>query len=93
MLIERLARVRSAFLLMASLVVGMMSSDLVAVAQADDLAAPLESARRKRDPAQLESLRTQLQQRLSQNPNDAVGQYELAAVESFLADVAEMRKG
>jgi cytochrome c-type biogenesis protein CcmH/NrfG len=92
MLIERLARVRSAFLLMASLVVGMMSSDFVAVAQADDLAAPLESARRKRDPAQLESLRTQLQQRLSQNPNDAVGQYELAAVESFLADVAEMRK-
>ncbi len=93
MLIERLARVCSAFLLMASLVVGMMSSDFVAVAQADDpLAAPLESARRKRDPAQLESLRTQLQQRLSQNPNDAVGQYELATVESFLADVAEMRK-
>ena len=93
MLIERLARVRSAFLLMVSLVVGMMSSDFVAVAQADDpLAAPLESARRKRDPVQLESLRTQLQQRLSQNPNDAVGQYELATVESFLADVAEMRK-
>ena len=93
MLIERLARVRSAFLLMASLVVGMMSSDFLAVAQADDpLAAPLESARRKRDPIQLESLRTQLQQRLSQNPNDAVGQYELATVESFLADVAEMRK-
>jgi cytochrome c-type biogenesis protein CcmH/NrfG len=89
MLIERLARARFAFLLTLSLV---MSSDFVAVAQADDLAAPLESARRKRDPAQLESLRTQLQQRLSQNPNDAVGQYELAAVESFLADVAEMRK-
>jgi tetratricopeptide (TPR) repeat protein len=93
MLIERLARVRFAFLLMASLVVGMMPSDFVAVAQADDpLAAPLESARRKRDPAQLESLRTQLEQRLSQNPNDAVSQYELATVESFLADVAEMRK-
>src|ERR1700719_162909 len=93
MLIERLARVRFAFLLMVSLVMGMMSSDFVAVAQADDpLAAPLESARRKRDPGQLESLRTQLEQRLSQNPNDAVGQYELATVESFLADVAEMRK-
>lgn len=93
MLIERLARVRFAFLLMVSLVMGMISSDFVAVAQADDpLAAPLESARRKRDPGQLESLRTLLEQRLSQNPNDAVGQYELAAVESFLADVAEMRK-
>jgi cytochrome c-type biogenesis protein CcmH/NrfG len=93
MLIELLARVRSAFLLMMSLVMSTMSSDFVAVAQADDpLAAPLESARRKRDPVQLESLRTQLEQRLSQNPNDAVGQYELATVDSFLADVAEMRK-
>jgi len=92
MLIERRARVRFALLLMASLLVGMVS-DFVAVAQADDpLAAVLESARRKRDPVQLESLRTQLQQRLSQNPNDAVGQYELATVESFLGDVAEMRK-
>ena len=93
MLIERLARVRFAFLLTLSLLMGMMSSDFVAVAQADDpLAAPLQSARRKRDPVQLESLRTQLEQRLSQNPNDAVGRYELATVENFLADVAEMRK-
>jgi cytochrome c-type biogenesis protein CcmH/NrfG len=93
MLIERLARVRFAFLLTLSLVMGTMWSDFVAVAQIDDpLAAPLEAARRKRDPVQLESLRTQLVKRLSQNPNDAVGQYELATVESFLADVAEMRK-
>jgi cytochrome c-type biogenesis protein CcmH/NrfG len=93
MLTEQLARLRFAFLLMAALVVRMMSSDFVAVAQVDDpLAAPLESARRKRDPVQLESLRTQLEQRLSQNPNNAVGQYELATVESFLADVSEMRK-
>lgn len=93
MLIERLARVRFAFLLTLSLVMGTMWSDFVAVAQIDDpLAAPLEAARRKRDPVQLESLRTQLVKRLSQNPNDAVGQYELATVESLLADVAEMRK-
>ena len=79
--------------LASAIALGMICSDFAVLAQTDDpLAAPLESARRQRDPAQLESLRTQLQQRLSQNPNDAVSQYELATVESFLADVAEMRK-
>ena len=85
---------RCAFFLVSALVLGTLCSDFAVLAQTDNdsLAASLESARRKRDPVQLESLKTQLQQRLSQNPNDAAGQYELSRVQSYLADVAEMRK-
>jgi tetratricopeptide (TPR) repeat protein len=93
LLVRKTGRVGGTLVLASAIATGMICSDFAVLAQTDDpLAAPLESARRKRDPAQLESLRTQLQQRLSQNPNDAVSQYELATVESFLADVAEMRK-
>jgi tetratricopeptide (TPR) repeat protein len=86
--------VRCAFLLLSILVLGMVCSDFAVLAQTDEdsLAAALESARRKQDPVQLASLKTQLQQRLSQNRNDAVGQYELSRVESYLADQAEIRK-
>src|SRR5271166_3721645 len=93
LLVGKNGKVGGAFVLASAIAMGMICSDFAVLAQTDDpLAAPLESARRKRDPAQLQSLQTQLDQRLSQNPNDAVGQYELATVESFLADVAEMRK-
>ncbi len=94
LLVRKNGKLGGAFVLASAIAMGMICSDFAVLAQTDDpLAAPLESARRKRDPVQLESLRTQLEQRLSQNPNDAVGQYDLATVESFLADVAEMRKG
>lgn len=93
LLVRKTGKVGGTLVLASAIAMGMICSDFAVLAHTDDpLAAPLESARRKRDPAQLESLRTQLQQRLSQNPNDAVGQYELATVENFLADVAEMRK-
>jgi tetratricopeptide (TPR) repeat protein len=93
LLVRKNGKVGQAFVLASAIAMGMICSDFAVLAQTNDpLAAPLESARRKRDPAQLESLQTQLHQRLSQNPNDAVNQYELATVESFLADVAEMRK-
>jgi tetratricopeptide (TPR) repeat protein len=72
---------------------GLTSSALTAAAQADDPLAPaLESARRKRDPVELESLKSQLEQRISQNPKDASSQYKLALVDSYLVDVAESRK-
>ena len=94
MMVGDFARMRCAFFLVSALVLGSACSDCAVLAQTDtdSLAASLESARRKRDPVQLESLKTQLQQRLSQNPNDAAGQYELSRVESYLADVAETRK-
>ena len=85
---------RWAFILAGTLLAMNMFSSAPAVhAQADAAFTPaLESARRKRDPVQLESLKDQLAQRLSQNPNDAMSQYDLARIESYLADVAEARK-
>ena len=65
-------------------------SPAFAAAQTDDPLAPaMESARRKRDPVQLESLKSQLEQRISQNPKDASSQYKLALVDSYLVDVAD----
>ena len=62
-------------------------------AQASDpLTASLEAARRTRDESQLQLLKTQLDQRISQNPNDAQAQYQLAQVQGYSADVCEMRK-
>lgn len=59
---------------------------------ADPLAASIEAARRARDEPQLQSLKTQLEQRISQNPNDARSEYDLAVVQSYLIDVYESRK-
>jgi len=66
---------RCAFFLVSALVLGTGCSDFAVLAQTDDdsLAASLESARRKRDPVQLESLKTQLQQRLSHRPVRGAG--------------------
>jgi tetratricopeptide (TPR) repeat protein len=85
-------KARSACLLAGALVMA-ISADFSTLAQTEDtLAAPMESARRKRDPVQLESLKGQLVQRLRQNPGDALTQYELALIGSYLVDVAEARK-
>jgi tetratricopeptide (TPR) repeat protein len=62
-------------------------------AQTDDsLASALKAARRTRDESLLQSLRTQLEQRLSQDANDAQTPYQLAQVQVYLADVYEARK-
>jgi tetratricopeptide (TPR) repeat protein len=58
----------------------------------DSLAPAMESARRKRDPVQLESLKSQLDQRTHQDPKDSQAFYQLALVEGYLVDVAERRK-
>ena len=58
----------------------------------DPLAAALEAARRTRDESQLQSLKAQLQQRTSQNANDAQAYFLLAQVEAYLLDVFEARK-
>jgi tetratricopeptide (TPR) repeat protein len=86
-------KTRRVFLLASAVFFVLISSVFTASAQTDDLLAPaLESARRKRDPVQLESLKSQLEQRISQNPKDALSQYKLALVENYLVDVAESRK-
>lgn len=65
----------------------------ITVKAADDpLAAAVETARRTRDESQLQSLKVQLQQRASQNANDAQAYFLLAQVEAYLLDVFEARK-
>jgi hypothetical protein len=59
---------------------------------ADPLAPAMESARRKRDAVQLEALKSQLDRRIHQDPNDSQARYQLALVEGYLVDVAERRK-
>jgi tetratricopeptide (TPR) repeat protein len=58
----------------------------------DPLAAAVEAARKTHDESQLQSLKTQLEEKLAQNPNDAAGYYDLARVHAYLLDVYEMRK-
>jgi tetratricopeptide (TPR) repeat protein len=87
---NKLSRV---FLLTIPLAIILISSSLTAPAQTvDPLAPALESARRKRDPVQLESLKSQLEQRVNQEPHDSQALFKLALVEGYLVDVAELRK-
>jgi hypothetical protein len=75
------------------LMVVLISSSLTAPAQTvDPLAPAVESARRKRDPVQLESLKSQLEQHINQDTNDSQALFKLALVEGYLVDVAELRK-
>jgi tetratricopeptide (TPR) repeat protein len=90
---EQAKKPRSLFLAAAALIAFVAFTPLFSSAQTDDaLAASLESATRKRDVQQLESVKTQLELRIKQNRNDAQSEYQLARVEACLADVAEMRK-
>ncbi len=87
------ARKSRLFLVATALAAFLTSSPLFLPAQTDDpFAASLESAVRQRDGQQLESLKTQLEQRIRQNPKDAQSEYQLARVEFCLADVAERGK-
>jgi tetratricopeptide (TPR) repeat protein len=58
----------------------------------DPLDAAVEAARKTHDEKQLQSVKTQLEQRMAENPNDAVSYYNLARVQSYLLDVYELRK-
>jgi tetratricopeptide (TPR) repeat protein len=81
------------FLLAILLTIVPISSSLTVPAQTDGPLAPaIESARRKRDPVQLESLKSQLVQLVNQEPNDSQALFKLALVEGYLVDVAELRK-
>jgi tetratricopeptide (TPR) repeat protein len=81
------------FLLAIPLTMVLISSSLTTPAQTvDPLVPAMESARRKRDPLQLESLKSQLEQRVNQDTNDSQALFKLALVEGYLVDVAELRK-
>ena len=56
------------------------------------LAAALEAARRTTDEKQLQSVKTQIEQKIAGNPADALNYYLLARVQSYLLDVYELRK-
>jgi tetratricopeptide (TPR) repeat protein len=57
----------------------------------DSLAADLESVRRTRNEAQLQSLKAQLEQRIAKNSPDAQEYYALGRVQAYLVDAFEMR--
>ena len=58
----------------------------------DPLSAAIEAARKTRDEKQLQSMRTQLEQKIAQNSSDAGLYLESARVLGYFADVYEMRK-
>ena len=90
---ERSKKIRRVLLVANALGAFLVAVPLLTQAQTDDpIAASLEAARRKRDEFQLESLKTQIEQRINQNPSDALSEYQLALVQSYLADVAERKK-
>jgi cytochrome c-type biogenesis protein CcmH/NrfG len=63
------------------------------VSAADDpLGAAVEAARKTHDEKQLQSVKTQLEQKIVQNPNDAGAYLYLARIQEYLLDVYEMRK-
>jgi tetratricopeptide (TPR) repeat protein len=58
----------------------------------DSLTAAVEAARRTRDEKRLQSLKTQLEQKIAQSPDDAGLYFDLAKVQGYLLDAYEMRK-
>jgi len=58
----------------------------------DPLGAAIEAARKTHDEKQLQSLKTQLEQKIAQNSNDAGIYLSLARVQEYFLDVYEMRK-
>jgi tetratricopeptide (TPR) repeat protein len=64
----------------------------LAFAADDPLVAAVEAARKTHSESQLQAVKSQLEQLISQNPTDPVAYYDLARVHAYLADVSEMRK-
>ncbi len=62
------------------------------LAEDDPLGAAVEAARKTHDEKQLQSLKTQLEQTIAQNPNDVGSYLNLARVQEYFADFYDMRK-
>jgi tetratricopeptide (TPR) repeat protein len=84
------------FCLLAVACAAVLSSALAAPAAFsagdDSLAAAVEAARKTHDEKQLQLLKTQLEQKIALNPNDAELSLDLARVQGYSADVYEVRK-
>jgi tetratricopeptide (TPR) repeat protein len=80
---------RVAYVVLLSILPGAPAS----VSAADDpLGAAVEAARKTHDEKQLQSLKTQLEQKIAQNSKDAGVYLDLARVQQYLLDVYELRK-
>src|SRR5208337_2914255 len=84
------ASLLGALLFLAAVAEGRTNQATTAPAN-DPAAAEMESVRRTRNEAQLQSLKAQLEQRVAKNTGDAQGYYDLAKVHTYLADGFEMR--
>jgi tetratricopeptide (TPR) repeat protein len=58
----------------------------------DPVGAAVEAARKTHDEKQLQSLKTQLEQKIAESPNDAGLYLDFARVQGYFADAYEMRK-
>jgi tetratricopeptide (TPR) repeat protein len=58
----------------------------------DSVSATVEAARKSHDEKQLQALKSQLEQKIAQNSNDAEVFLDLARVQEYFLDVYEMRK-
>src|SRR5260370_9778741 len=58
----------------------------------DPLATAVEAARKTRDEKQLQAVKTQLEQKIARNPNDAWLYLDVARIQGYFADVYEIRK-
>jgi cytochrome c-type biogenesis protein CcmH/NrfG len=78
-----------AYVVLLSIALGMAAS----ISASDDpLGAAVEAARKTHDEKQLQSVKTQLEQKIAQNANDAGLYLDLARVQEYFVDVYEMRK-
>lgn len=81
------------FLVVAYTAVLPIAAETASISAADDpLAAALEAARKTRDEKQLRAVKTQLEQKIAQNPNDARLYLDVARIQGYFADVYEIRK-
>jgi cytochrome c-type biogenesis protein CcmH/NrfG len=83
---------KGAFLIFLAVAYASPFSAALVSAADDPLAAALEAARKTHDEKQLQSVKTQIEQKLSRNTKDAGLYLDLARVQECLADVHEMRK-
>ena len=86
------ARLRFSLLILAAL--GFTACFTPEPVHADDapLSAAVQAARKTHDETQLQSLKTQLEQKTLKDPKDANSYLDLAKVNAYLLDVYEMRK-
>lgn len=84
----------SKLLLPAFIALVSFAPPMIATASAadDSVASAVETARKTLDERQLQTVKEQIEQKITQSPNDAQLYFELARVQSYFVDIHEMRK-